>query len=101
MADQAGEFAAAHRQPQVVEHDVHAAARRREALGDAFDGDELVRRHRECSRHSGKVTRRVSRASIRSRTMPTTPITRIAVMTLVIDRLFHSFQTKYPIPVPP
>src|SRR5262249_60452672 len=44
--------------------------------------------------HSGKVTRRVSRARIKSSNMPTGPITRIAVITLVIDRLFHSFQTK-------
>ena len=44
--------------------------------------------------HSGKVTRRVSRARIWSSTMPTSPISRIAVITLVIERLFHSFQTK-------
>ncbi len=44
--------------------------------------------------HSGNVTSRVSRARIRSSNMPTTPISRIAVITLVIDRLFHSFQTK-------
>ena len=35
-----------------------------------------------------------ARASIWSSSMPTTPISRIAVITLVIDRLFHSFQTK-------
>ena len=37
---------------------------------------------------------RVARASSWSSTMPTMPITRIAVITLVIERLFHSFQTK-------
>ena len=46
------------------------------------------------SAHSGKVTRRVSRASSWSSTMPTKPISKIAVITLVIDKLFHSFQTK-------
>jgi hypothetical protein len=44
--------------------------------------------------YSGNVTSRVARASSWSRIMPTTPITRIAVITLVIERLFHSFQTK-------
>src|SRR3974390_939547 len=33
--------------------------------------------------------------------MPTIPITKIAVITLVMERLFHSFHTKYPMPVPP
>jgi hypothetical protein len=33
---------ALHRQPQVLEHGGGAAAGRREALGDAFDRDELV-----------------------------------------------------------
>src|SRR6202043_602141 len=51
--------------------------------------------------HSGNVTMRVKRARIWSSSMPTTPITRIAMMTLVIERLFHSFQTKKPRPVPP
>ena len=37
---------------------------------------------------------RVKRARIWSSSMPTTPISRIAMITLVIDRLFHSFQTK-------
>jgi hypothetical protein len=36
----------------------------------------------------------VSFAIIRSSNMPTIPIARMAVMMLVIDRLFHSFQTK-------
>ena len=44
--------------------------------------------------HSGNVTSRVSRARIWSSTMPTSPISKIAVITLVIDKLFHSFQTK-------
>ncbi len=73
---------------------VVAAAGRREALGDAFDGDELVVALSSLAPHSGKVTRRVSRARIWSSTMPTSPISRIAVITLVIERLFHSFQTK-------
>src|SRR3982751_3070040 len=33
--------------------------------------------------------------------MPTMPIVKIAKITLVSDRLFHSFHTKYPMPVPP
>ena len=57
---------------------------------DAFDGDELVG-HRA---HSGNVTMRVNRARIWSSSMPTIPIRRMAMMTLVIERLFHSFQTK-------
>ena len=74
------------------------------SAGDALDGDELVGAmpsmrgepspvaiHRA---HSGKVTRRVRRARIWSSIMPTTPIARIAMITLVIERLFHSFQTK-------
>ena len=91
VADDAGELAALHRQPQVLEHGGGAAAGRREALGDAFDGDELVG---SSAPHSGNVTRRVSRARIWSSTMPTSPISRIAVITLVIEKLFHSFQTK-------
>src|SRR6266511_4802268 len=55
-------------------------------------GHDILVRHRLA--HSGNVTRRVARASIRASTMPTTPITRIAVITLVMERLFHSFQTK-------
>ena len=35
-----------------------------------------------------------NRANRKSRNMPDTPITRMAKITLVIDRLFHSFQTK-------
>src|SRR5262245_5639175 len=73
MADHTGELAAPHRQPQVLEHRGLAAARRREALADAFDGDELVRGHD----YSGKVTRRCSRARIWSSIMPTRPISRI------------------------
>jgi hypothetical protein len=42
MADDAGERAALHRQPEVLEHRGGAAACRREALGDAFDGDEFA-----------------------------------------------------------
>ena len=90
MADDAGEVAALHRQPQVLEHRGGAAARRREALGDALDRDEFL----SAIAHSGNVTSRVSRASIRSSSMPTTPISRIALITFVIDKLFHSFQTK-------
>ncbi len=69
---------------------VVAAARARMALGDAFDGDEFVGHQA----YSGNVTMRVKRARIWSSSMPTTPIRRIAMMTLVIERLFHSFQTK-------
>ena len=44
--------------------------------------------------YSGNVTMRVTRARIWSSSMPTRPIRRIAMMTLVMERLFHSFQTK-------
>ena len=44
--------------------------------------------------YSGNVTSRVSRARIKSSSIPTTPISKIALITLVIDKLFHSFQTK-------
>jgi hypothetical protein len=53
MADDADELAARHRQPQILEHDRAAAARRRKALGDPFDGDELVgHRIRPSLRHA-------------------------------------------------
>ena len=91
MPDDAGEVAALHREPQVFEDRV-GAARLREAPRDVLDGNEFVGHRSTC--HSGNVTRRVSRASTRSSSMPTTPMTRIAMITLVIDRLFHSFQTK-------
>src|SRR5258705_4392729 len=42
MADDAGEVAASHRQPQVLEHSGEAAGGGREALADALDRDELV-----------------------------------------------------------
>jgi hypothetical protein len=42
MADHAHELAARHREPQVLEHRRGAAAGRRVALGDRFDGDEPV-----------------------------------------------------------
>src|SRR5215469_14475499 len=107
MADDADEFAARHRQPQLLEHRRVVAARRRKALADAFNGDEFIDHGLVSSRamtaegccqptklHSGNVTSRVAHARIWSSTMPTTPITRIAVITLVMERLFHSFHTK-------
>ena len=36
----------------------------------------------------------MSRARIKSSNIPTTPISKIAVITFVMDKLFHSFQTK-------
>src|SRR5215471_5501114 len=98
---------ARHRQPQLLEYR-RAAARRWKALADAFDGDEFIghgigpspavtiERELDCGSkpHSGNVTSRVARARIWSSAMPTTPITRIAVITLVMERLFHSFHTK-------
>src|SRR4029453_19292259 len=42
VADDADELAARHRQPQLLEHGGAAAARRRKALADAFDGDEFI-----------------------------------------------------------
>ena len=88
MADHAAEFAARHREPEVLEHRDLAAACARIALADRFDGNELVHHY------SGNVTMRVNRARIWSSSMPTMPIRRMAMMTLVIERLFHSFQTK-------
>src|ERR1700716_265185 len=89
MADHAAELAARHRKPEIFAHRDLAAISARIALCDAFDGDEFVAHH-----HSGKVTMRLKRARTWSSSMPTTPISKIAMMTLVIDRLFHSFQTK-------
>ena len=90
VTDDAGELAALHRQPQVLEHGRRTAGRVRIALCDRLDGDELLVAHG----YSGKVTIRVKRARIWSRIIPMTPMTRMAMITLVIDRLFHSFQTK-------
>src|SRR5271154_7390687 len=90
MADHAGEFAARHRQPQIFEHRDLAAVGARIAFCDGFDGNEFLG-HRA---HSGNVTMRVKRARIWSSSMPTRPIRRMAMMTLVMERLFHSFQTK-------
>ena len=42
MADHAAELAARHREPEILEHRDLAAARARIALGDRFDGNELV-----------------------------------------------------------
>ena len=78
---------ASHRFSKMV---VTPAARSRVALGDAFERDEFVAH----ARYSGNVTRRAHHASIWSSTMPTSPISKIALITLVIDKLFHSFQTK-------
>src|SRR5258708_9500217 len=90
MADHAAEFTARHRQPEILEHRDFAAARARIAPRDTLDGNEFLG-HRA---HSGNVTMRVKRARIWSSSMPTIPISRIAIITLVIERLFHSFQTK-------
>src|ERR1700755_3367441 len=88
-ADHPAELAAVHRQPEILEHRDGAAIRAGISLGDAFDRDEFFGH-----RYSGNVTMRVKRARIWSSSMPTMPIVRIAMMTLVIERLFHSFQTK-------
>ena len=45
MADHAAEFAARHRQPEILEHGSGAAIRAGIALGDAFDGDEFIGHH--------------------------------------------------------
>ncbi len=90
MPDHAAELAAVHRQPEIFEHGGLIAIRAGIAPRDAFDGNEFVGHHS----YSGNVTMRVKRARIWSSSMPTIPIRRIAMMTLVIERLFHSFQTK-------
>src|SRR5205085_10310010 len=66
MADHATEFAARHRQPEILEHGGGAAIRAGIALGDAFDGDEFVGH----ASYSGNVTMRVNRARIWSSSMP-------------------------------
>src|ERR1700722_14432831 len=55
---------------------------------------KLPRCSRITSHHSGDVHMRLKPARIWSSSMPTKPINRIAMMTMVIERLFHSFQTK-------
>ena len=91
------------REMQVLEDGRVDAAAAGEALGDAFDSDERIGHshapHPEellgvspC--HSGNVTSFVSLASARSSSMPTSPIARMPLMMLAIDRLFHSFHTK-------
>src|SRR5690606_16880929 len=90
MADHAAELATVERQPEILEdRSVLAARLAGIAPGGALDGDEAGHGH-----HSGKVTMRVARPSNWSNSMPTKPMTRMAMMTLVIERLFHSFQTK-------
>src|SRR5262249_57483741 len=77
VADDADEFAARHRQPQLLEHRRAAATRRRKALADAFDRDEFIGHGLVSSRamtaegccqptklHSGNVTSPVPRPSI-------------------------------------
>ena len=44
--------------------------------------------------YSGNVTSRCTRPSTWSSSMPPRPITMIETITWVIDRVFHSFQTK-------
>src|SRR6266404_886160 len=99
VADHTAEFAPRHRQPEIFEHRDLAAAGTRITLGDGFDGNEFVGhvlsiRVPRGATHSGNVTMRVKRARIWSSNMPTRPMIRMAMMTLVIERLFHSFQTK-------
>src|SRR3954466_5158239 len=71
MPDHAAEFAARHRQPEILEDRRLAAIRAGITPRDALDGNELVHHY------SGNVTMRVKRASIWSSSMPTTPISRM------------------------
>src|SRR5436190_9477195 len=89
MADHAGKLAARHREPEILAYGGGCALHAGIALCDRLDGDEFIGH-----RYSGNVTMRVKRARIWSSSMTTTPIARIAMMTLVIERLFHSFHTK-------
>ena len=66
-----------------------AASLRREALGESFDPQESIGRA-----HSRHVTMRCAWAKAKSSSIPTTPISKMAKITLVKDRLFHSFHTK-------
>ena len=65
------------------------AARQRVERRERLIHQHDLRRDREA-----RAIPRVKRASTWSSSMPTTPIRRMAMMTLVIERLFHSFQTK-------
>ncbi len=114
VTDDADELAAFDRQPHVLEDRQLAFALPGVALGDPLDRDQWLAHRRPrwvrlrsggrathgenvghgCTRYSGKVTRRAAAASSWSRIMPIRPIIRIATMTLTMERLFHSFQTK-------
>src|SRR5919201_3961005 len=98
MPDDTGEFSACHREPQILENSIESPTGRGELFRDSLYGDELVAHMREPG-YSWKVTSRVARASAWSSTMPTSPITRMAVITLVMERLFGSFHAKYTMPV--
>src|SRR5262249_1407853 len=71
------------------------AAGLRRARGETLDVYERTGAHGDSlAPYSEYETRRWSRAMSWSSTMPTRPISRIALITFVIERLFHSFQTK-------
>src|SRR5262249_44586406 len=93
VADHRDEFALLDLEAHVSENaDLAAALRRREELRHRIDLEVA---------HSVYASRRDRRLRPASSSTPITPIARIAKITLVRARLFHSFQTKYPIPVPP
>ena len=93
MTDQAYKLTRFDAEVQILKYSGNNTITAGKLLCYAFDTDQGVA-HLFFCRYSGKVTSLVSFAIIRSSSMPTIPIARMAVMMLVIDRLFHSFQTK-------
>src|SRR3990167_3548763 len=82
----------------VLEDALRSFARRiRKVLGDVRDFEKSS----HSVPYSVYAMALARRLNPRSRINPTDPITRMANMTRVSDRLFHSFHTKYPMPVPP